>query len=75
MLRSRGHIANAALDTFTEEPLPYASDYWRRENVFVTPHMSGSTYPTLASEVIADNIKRIQNGEQPFPIYKPAAKL
>ena len=68
-LLDSGHIANAALDTFAEEPLPQTSNYWRRDNVYITPHMSGSTYPRLACEVIADNIKRIQNGEQPFPIY------
>lgn len=75
VLLDSGHIANAALDTFAEEPLPNTSGYWQRGNVYVTPHMSGTTYPTLACEVIADNIKRIQNGQQPFPIYKPAFKL
>lgn len=69
------HIANAALDTFTEEPLAKDSGYWQRDNVYITPHMSGSTYPTLACEVIANNIKRIENGEQPFPIYTPENKL
>jgi len=68
-LLDSGHIANAALDTFKVEPLPESSKYWGRSNVFITPHMSGSTYPILASEVIADNIKRIEKGEQPFPIY------
>ncbi len=66
-----GHIANAALDTFSVEPLSNASPYWGQSNVFVTPHMSGSTYPQYASEVIANNIKRIEQGEQPFPVYKP----
>ncbi len=70
-LLDSGHIANAALDTFTVEPLPENSPYWGRENVFITPHMSGSTYPFLASRVIADNIQRVERGEQPFPIYKP----
>lgn len=68
-LLDSGHIANAALDTFAVEPLPQDSAYWGRDNVFVTPHMSGCTYPLLASEVIAKNIRRIQQGEQPFPVY------
>lgn len=68
-LLDSGHIANAALDTFAIEPLPKESEYWARKNVFVTPHMSGSTYPTLTCEVIANNIKRMEKGEQPFPIY------
>ena len=66
-----GKIANAALDTFAIEPLPIESPYWVYDNVFVTPHMSGSTYPTLSARVIADNIKRVEAGEAPFPIYKP----
>jgi len=69
-LLDAGHIANAALDTFAQEPLPEESDLWGRENVYITPHMSGSTYPRLACEVIANNIKRIEKGEEPFPIYK-----
>lgn len=73
-LLDSGHIASAALDTFSVEPLPKASPYWERENVFITPHMSGSTYPLLASKVIADNIKRVEKGEQPFPIYTPDLK-
>ena len=66
-----GKIANAALDTFAIEPLPIESPYWVYDNVFVTPHMSGSTYPTLSARVIADNFKRVEAGESPFPIYKP----
>ena len=68
-LLDSSHIINAALDTFKLEPLSESSKYWGRDNVFITPHMSGSTYPSLAGEVIADNIKRVENGEQPFPIY------
>jgi glyoxylate/hydroxypyruvate reductase A len=64
-----GHIASAALDAFAIEPLPKDSPLWQRENVFITPHMSGSTYPAWACEVIANNIRRVENGELPFPIY------
>ena len=63
------HIAGAALDCFAEEPLPIDSPYWRAKNVYVTPHISGSTYAKSAAKPIADNIRRIENGEQPFPIY------
>ena len=70
-LLDSGHIANAALDTFSLEPLAKKSPYWGRDNVFITPHMSGSTYPQYAGEVIADNIKRVERGEQPYPIYTP----
>lgn len=65
-----GQIAGAALDTFNQEPLPADSPYWQLDNVFVTPHMSGATYARSAAQPIADNIRRIENGEQPFPIHK-----
>jgi len=68
-LLDSGHIAAAALDTFTLEPLADKSPYWQYDNVFITPHMSGATYPSLASKVIADNIRRVENGDLPFPIY------
>lgn len=69
-LLDSGHISAAALDTFVEEPLPEGSDYWSRDNVFVTPHVAGGTYAKTAAKVIADNILRVENGQQPFPIYK-----
>jgi glyoxylate/hydroxypyruvate reductase A len=70
-LMQSGHIAAAALDTFSQEPLPSRSPYWSMPKVFVTPHMSGSTYAKSAARVISDNIKRIEKGEEPFPIHKP----
>ncbi len=38
-----GRIAGAALDVFTEEPLPDDSTLWELENVILTPHNSWST--------------------------------
>ena len=70
-LLKSGHIAGAALDVFVQEPLPADAEYWSLANVFVTPHVSGMTYARDASRVLAENILRIERGEQPFPIYKP----
>ena len=39
----KGWIAGAGLDTFCTEPLPPDSPFWSRQNVFVTPHCSGSS--------------------------------
>lgn len=68
-LLESGHIAAAALDAFVEEPLPAQSPYWRLDNVFVTPHTAGATYPKSAARVVADNILRVEDGELPFPIH------
>ena len=43
-----GHIAGAALDVFSKEPLPITSRFWKHPNVYVTPHMSGATNPDTA---------------------------
>lgn len=69
-LLDSGHISAAALDTFNKEPLSEESAYWGRANVFITPHVAGGTYAKTAAKVIADNIQRIENGQQPFPIYQ-----
>lgn len=68
-----GHIAGAALDTFSQEPLASDSPFWKLPNVFVTPHMSGATYAKTAALVVADNIRRIERGEAPYPIHQPPA--
>lgn len=70
-LLQSGHIGAAALDTFAVEPLPCDSPYWRLPNVFVTPHMSGATFAKSAALVLAENIKRMENGQLPFPIHTP----
>jgi glyoxylate/hydroxypyruvate reductase A len=40
--------------------------------VLVTPHVASATPPDTAAEVLAANIKRMQRGEQPYPIVHPA---
>lgn len=66
-----GQIEAAALDVFSEEPLPDDSWMWSHPNVFVTPHVSGNTYARSGATKVAANIRRIQNGDSPFPIYDP----
>lgn len=67
-----GQLAGAALDCFVEEPLAKASPLWSMHNVAITPHISGATYVRSAAPVLADNIKRMERGEAPYPIHNDA---
>ena len=73
-LLDSGHIAGAALDTFVHEPLASDSPLWeaqgKHSNMHITPHISGATYAKSASKVVVDNIKRMEQGEAPFPIHR-----
>ena len=60
-----GWIAGAALDVFEEEPLPEDSEFWKLENVIITPHVSGSSpvYDERAVEIFCRNLKRYLEGK------------
>lgn len=68
-------IEHTVLDAFAVEPLPQQSVYWQHPKVTVTPHMSGATYARSAARLIADNIRRIENGEQPFPLHRHPSRI
>src|SRR5437867_12233165 len=55
-----GRLGGAAIDAFTEEPLPPDSPWWSLENVIVTPHASNSS-PRLKERTLAlflENLRR-----------------
>ncbi len=58
-------IAGAALDTFSEEPLPGDSPLWRLPNTIISPHVSGFTpcYNERAADLFAENLRRFVAGE------------
>ncbi len=63
-LRS-GHILNATLDVFQQEPLPTKHPYWILPNVTVTPHIAADTPVESSSKVLAKNIKDLIDGKLP----------
>lgn len=62
-LRS-GAIAGAALDVFTEEPLPAEHPFWSLPNLVLTPHISGymPNYFEKALALFEDNLDRFLHG-------------
>jgi phosphoglycerate dehydrogenase-like enzyme len=63
-LQSRG-IAGAALDVFTEEPLPAESPFWQLDNVLITPHTAAVTERLWERhyQLIAENLQRFIAGQ------------
>jgi len=67
-----GHLSGAFLDVFTTEPLAPEHPAWTTENLFITPHVAAITRPDTAAQYVADNIARIQAGEQPLNLLERA---
>jgi len=59
-----GRIAGAVLDVFDEEPLPSDHALWRRDDVILTPHLSGPSLPEDLTAVFLDNLKRWESGRR-----------
>lgn len=59
----QGHLAHATLDVFRVEPLPQDHPFWAHPKITVTPHIASETRADTASDVIAENIRRGEAGE------------
>ena len=57
-------IAGAALDVFSEEPLPSNSPFWKLPNVIITPHVGGMSmyYNQRAIDLFLENMRRYLTG-------------
>ena len=72
-LRTR-QIAGAALDVYTEEPLPPDSPLWAMDNVIVSPHSAStvSTENEALTDLFLDNLARFADGRLLRNRYEPA---
>lgn len=61
-----GKLAFAALDVFETEPLEESSPLWEREDVLITPHISGHAehYHTLVYQIFEPNFKAYLEGKE-----------
>jgi len=61
----KGRIAGAALDVFSEEPLPASHPLWTTPNVIITPHAAGfyDGYPARALPTIEHNLRCFLAGD------------
>lgn len=57
-----GELGGAALDVFSEEPLPATSPLWGLPNVIVSPHAAGGR-PLGADAFVRENVRRLLQGE------------
>jgi phosphoglycerate dehydrogenase-like enzyme len=66
-------FAGAALDVFSEEPLPPGSPFWRLLNVIVSPHIGGITgvYRERAASMFAENLRRYLDGKPLLNLFDP----
>lgn len=58
-----GQVGHATLDVFRIEPLPAEHAFWSHPRVTVTPHIASETRATSAAAVVAENIRRAEEGE------------
>ncbi|NRB19744.1 MAG: hydroxyacid dehydrogenase [Rhodobacteraceae bacterium] len=70
-----GKLAGAALDVFSEQPLPPDHPIFSQPNVILTPHMAGITEESMyrmGAGVVAE-IRRIVDGILPRNLINPSA--
>ena len=70
---NNGHLSNATLDVFMEEPLPKNHPFWWNPRVTVTPHVAADTRVETSANVLAENIVKICRGELPIGLVNPKA--
>lgn len=59
-----GQISHATLDVFRQEPLPATHPFWATDQITITPHIASETRAETSCEIIAENIRRCEAGEE-----------
>jgi phosphoglycerate dehydrogenase-like enzyme len=61
-----GKIAGAALDVFSQEPLPQEHPFWKIKNLILTPHIGGTStiYVDQVLSIFEENLRRFLRGER-----------
>ena len=58
-----GHLAGAALDVQSREPLPPEAPLWGAPNVLITPHVASLPTARVVARQLAENLARARRGE------------
>ena len=58
-----GNIRKAILDVFTFEPLPSSSEFWKRPNVIITPHISALTSPEEGVNCFLQTLSKLSQNQ------------
>ena len=68
-----GEFAGAALDVYSQEPLPLDSPLFKMDNVLLSPHIASNTNETMDRMAlhVAMEVDRVLSGEKPsWPVNK-----
>ncbi len=68
-----GHLAGAALDAFSQEPLSPQSELWSLNNVIITPHLSAwdLDFPKRVFDLFCQNLERFLEGKELINLVDP----
>jgi glyoxylate/hydroxypyruvate reductase A len=59
-----GQLSAAILDVMHEEPPPPAHPFWHHPRILLTPHVAAMTQPDNAAQLLLDNIRRYEAGQE-----------
>lgn len=71
LLSALHHLGGAVLDSFSIEPLPTDSPFWRLSNVIISPHVAGISYNynQHAMALFEENLKHYLTGTPLLNIF------